>query len=297
MFSPGDGRLLRGRLISATEWAFGGGRMPSAAIVSGTDHAALPPTRLLPVSLRRLRSPGCIPWVVRRRPVIVVLLLAVHAALVGWQAVADSPTVDEVGHFAAGLEHWRHWKFDLYRVNPPLTRLVALAPVVSRVPTSDADAYLSGRVTAPRPEFRAGRVLAHELGARYCGLVVAARISGVGLAVLGGWLCYRWAAVVWGGSAGLLALGMWVFCPSIVGYGHLLTPDMGAAALGLAAAFTLRRWLARPSWGRAVAAGTVLGLAELTKTVWLVAFGLWPVLWILYRLLDGTRPRLKRWSA
>ena len=45
------------------------------------------------------------------------------------------------------------------------------------------------------------------------------------------------------------------------------------------------RWLCRPSLGRATFAGLFLGLAELAKMVWVVLFVLWPILWVVSRML------------
>ena len=35
-----------------------------------------------------------------------------------------------------------------------------------------------------------------------------------------------------------------------------------------------------PSWPRGISTGVVLGLAELTKTTWIVLYALWPLLWL-----------------
>ena len=51
-----------------------------------------------------------------------------------------------------------------------------------------------------------------------------------------------------------------------------------------------RRWLMTPSWAGALKAGLVLGLAELTKTTWIVLYAIWPLLW-LFRGHRGSRPR------
>ncbi|MGO8746687.1 MAG: hypothetical protein ACLQNE_11920, partial [Thermoguttaceae bacterium] len=53
------------------------------------------------------------------------VILAAQAALLAWGAWRHSPTVDEVGSIVAGISHWKLGRFDLYRVNAPLVRLVA----------------------------------------------------------------------------------------------------------------------------------------------------------------------------
>src|SRR5262245_38407414 len=68
----------------------------------------------------------------RPGPVLALAaLLAAQPALLAWAATRHSPSIDEVGHLAAGLHHWRTGTFDLYRVNPPLVRFLATAPLAA----------------------------------------------------------------------------------------------------------------------------------------------------------------------
>ncbi len=70
----------------------------------------------------------------------------------------------------------------------------------------------------------------------------------------------------------------------------MITPDMGATAFGVTAAYVFWRWLKRPGWMLALAAGVALGLALLTKTTWIILFGLWPALWLLRQVSGGRKP-------
>jgi len=51
-----------------------------------------------------------------------------HSVIFCAGAVNRFPVVDEIGHLPAGISHWRYERFDLYRVNPPLVRLIASFP-------------------------------------------------------------------------------------------------------------------------------------------------------------------------
>jgi hypothetical protein len=113
-----------------------------------------------------------------------------------------------------------------------------------------------------------------------------ARWACIPFGLLGAYVCLRWARELYGHLAGLLALTLWCFSPNVIAHAQLITPDAGATAMGVAAAYCLWRWLKAPTWGRAVVAGLVLGLAELTKTTWIVLFGLWPLLWIVWKLTE-----------
>ena len=70
----------------------------------------------------------------------------------------------------------------------------------------------------------------------------------------------------------------------------MITPDMGATALGVTATYVFWKWLKRPGWMLALAAGMALGLALLTKTTWIILFALWPALWLLWQASGGRKP-------
>ena len=59
---------------------------------------------------------------------MVAVLLSIHALLVGWIGWGMCPNMTEPGHMAASV-YFRHTlRFDVFRVNPPLTRMVTALP-------------------------------------------------------------------------------------------------------------------------------------------------------------------------
>ncbi|MGH7139772.1 MAG: hypothetical protein ACREHD_28865, partial [Pirellulales bacterium] len=56
-----------------------------------------------------------------------------------WLAARHSPTIHEMAHLPAGICHWQYGMFELYRVNPPLPRMVAALPVLFCRPKTDRD--------------------------------------------------------------------------------------------------------------------------------------------------------------
>jgi len=67
---------------------------------------------------------------------VVLLLLTTHATLLAYAATRHSPTYNEPGHLVAGISHWQFGRFELYRVNPPLSHMVAALPVLAAEPKS-----------------------------------------------------------------------------------------------------------------------------------------------------------------
>jgi 4-amino-4-deoxy-L-arabinose transferase-like glycosyltransferase len=218
-------------------------------------------------------------------------LLLTHAALAAWSATLHTPSNDEVAHLPAGVSHWQWGRFDLYNVNPPLVRLLAALPVVLARPATDWKSFDA----ASRSEWAVGSDFIAVNGERSWRLFTLARWACVPLSLLGAWVCYRWAGELYGRWAGLLALALWCFGPNLLAHAQLITPDAGAASLGVAAGYCFWRWLRQPTWGRTVAAGLLLGLAELSKMTWVILFALWPLLWALWRVRGAAPPAARNW--
>ena len=176
-------------------------------------------------------SPRSIIPAANRRGWVIPAALLCHIVLLVWGAADHSPSVDEVGHMAAGVSHWQFGRFDLYRVNPPLVRLVAAIPVVLSQPETDW-----GDFPSARPEFSCGRTFIEKSGARSLWLFTIARWACIPFSLLGARMCYLWGRDLYGAAAGRLACLLWCFSPTILGQAQMITPDTGATAFGLAAA-------------------------------------------------------------
>jgi hypothetical protein len=151
----------------------------------------------------------------------VVAILALHAAMLGWGAYRHSPTAEEIAYLPAGLSHWQLGRFDLADVSPPLVRIVAAIPVLCARPIYDWKSY------EPDAESRSAHAVGVDFivanGPRAFWLFTLSRLACIPFSLIGGFLCYRWAGDLYGLSAGILALLLWCFNPSILGTGQLKT--------------------------------------------------------------------------
>ena len=222
-----------------------------------------------------------IPTSPRADAVLLLVILLTHAILLAWGGACHSPVWDEPGHLLAGVSHWQFGTFDLYRVNPPLVRMVAALPVLAAGVRTDWSNY------DPTPGARSERMIRADFvrvnGIRIFWLHTLARWACIPFSVVGAVTCYCWARELYGRGPGLLAATLWSFCPNILGHAQLFTPDAAGSAMGVLAAYLFWRWLGEPSVGRALAAGLGLGFAELSKSTWLVLFLLWPLVWFALR--------------
>lgn len=195
----------------------------------------------------------------------VATLLGAHAGLLFYGACVHSPTLNEPAHLVAGISYWRFGRFDLYKVNPPLVRLLSAIPVLLSGSAMDWHHIDEGPLA--RPEFVLGEDFVAANGEWSLWLFTMARWTCIPLSLLGAVVCYRWAKELYGPGPGLLALTLWCFCPNIIAHGQLITPDAAATSLAVAACYTFWRWLKEPTWWHTLVSGIVLGVAELANIV------------------------------
>ncbi|MEW4487643.1 glycosyltransferase family 39 protein [Thalassoglobus sp. JC818] len=224
--------------------------------------------------------------------VTIISLMVVHTGLVAWASWRYSPTQDEIGHLAAGLGVWKFQDFSLYRVNPPLVRTIAAAPLLFVDHEEDWSEYHPGATI--RQEFDLGQRLFVANGTNSLWMLSLARWSCLPLTLIGLLICWQWGREIAGEPAGLVAASFWCFSPNIIGHGALITSDIAGASCGLLAAWQFSRWLERPSWRHAFLAGLSLGLALLSKLSWVVFFPIWPMLWVSSRVLTQSPRDLKK---
>jgi hypothetical protein len=215
---------------------------------------------------------------------LCAIVLTIHAIMLAWSAYRHSPVFDEWGHLPAGVSHWKHGRYDLYRVNPPLVRMVAALPLLcfdSQMDLPSAPAY-----GLSRPEFdNIGSIQNDEFFFHF----TLGRWVCISFSLLGGIVCFLWGRDLYNPLAGFAALLLWCFSPTVLGHAQFLTPDCAAASFGLLASYLFWKWLRDPGWTWAFLAGIALGLALLTKFTWIILPALWPCLWLLWKIPCKTK--------
>ena len=195
----------------------------------------------------------------------------------------------EVAHLGAAAYFWKTGQFDLFHVNPPLGRMIAGIPIILSGPKYDFSNY------SPRPqdrsEWKVGMAfVAANKPQEVRRMVFLGRCMLIPIILLGGWFGFLLASEIFGSISGIVFLILWSFSPLFLGWGATLCPDMMAASLGMVAAYAFRRWTNQATWKNALISGLAIGLLPLAKTTWIVAFGLFPLLW----LLSTNRPTWKQ---
>ena len=217
----------------------------------------------------------------RRTKLFVFSLVLIHTALLARGAFVHSPTTDEGPMLVAGISHWELGRFELYRVTAPLVRLVAAIPAIIMGAETSWDRFHDA--PGSRAEYAVGFDFYDINGPRALWFITLGRWALIPFSLLGLIVCFLWARDLFGSNAGVLAATLWCFSPSILANAQLIMTDAAGAALFLTANYCYWYWLQEPSWSRAFCGGILFGLLQLTKGTFVILFGLWPVLWLVYR--------------
>lgn len=218
------------------------------------------------------------------RRILLIVVLTLHAGLLAWSGYCHSPTYSELFLLPAGVSHLKFGRFDLYRVNPPLIRMVAAIPVFMMKHDEDWRDYDADPLN--RAEYAVGLAFFTANDSQSIWFVILGRWICIPFSILGGLVCYWWANQLYGIVSGFIALILWTTSPYILGHAALLTSDAHAAALGVAATYALWRWLQQPNLESTLLAGIALGIVQLSKLTFVSLIPVWPLLWIAYRLSD-----------
>lgn len=215
-------------------------------------------------------------------------LLALFALQAEIALRRDSVTIDEFVHLPIGLHALYTGDVRQDPINTHLPRMIAALPLL-----------LSPPAFAPPAAAQSWGLGYHFMEANaadYQPTFERARRMIVLLSLVAAALTARWALELYGPLASLVALGFFVFTPSLLAHGHLVTLDMAGTLGFLLALFACWRFLGRPSLGGAALVGLAVGLANLLK---LSAFALVAdiaALWLIRALVErGDGPRLADW--
>lgn len=204
----------------------------------------------------------------------VTVLLLTMVAEVAFSTMQQSPSWDEGDHIYAGYMNWKNAEYDLNPEHPPLVKLVATLPLVPldlKVAPREGrnfklEAYLGGRELIFRndPKY-GGKYSADSLLLR---VHLAAMVFGLILAVV----LFIAGREMFGTAAGLIAMALYVFDPSVLANAPYVTTDTAASCSFFATVYLFYRFMKEASLKRAAAVGAVLGLALVSKHSTIVLF-------------------------
>jgi 4-amino-4-deoxy-L-arabinose transferase-like glycosyltransferase len=232
----------------------------------------------------------------------VLALVSVQFLALGLvQAWRDSPTFDEMFHLAGGVTALTDHQLRVTPEHPPLPKVLAALPSLAAHPVvphgetwRHGDGYTYG-VEFLRAQADAGKLQR---------VTFLSRLVPLAIAIGTGWALYALAAGLFGRTAGLLAGGLWLTTPLVLGLGHIDGNDVGFTLSVVLAALALVRYLRAPTWLNAgivgIAGGATLlmritGLAVVPVLAAIVVLVAWPRLSV--GLLRGGLVLVVAWAT
>ena len=190
---------------------------------------------------------------------------------------------DEAHHLYDGYLILTRHDFRANAEVPPLIKIAAALPILHdhpRLPTPSGkpqteDAFLSGR--------------AFVFGNGGDRLLFPARMACMVFSLLTAWLVFVAGRQLFGVLPSLCALFLFVFDPTVLAHGTLVSTDMGSACFLLASVYGFYRYVTRPGWPWLLATGLFAGLAMVAKFTGIL------VAPMLFALAAAEAVRLRRW--
>ena len=189
----------------------------------------------------------------------------------------NSPTFDEPCHIYAGYLQWKH---GYVLLNPPLIRYALALPLLGM----DLKEPELGKGEYGWVEFKGGRDLAFQKDVN--SLIFRVRMTAAVFTLLLAFLIFAAAREMFGVGAGLIALGLIAFEPTLMGHSALATLDAGNALFMFGAIYAFYRYVKSPSVWRLMATGLIVGIALASKHSAILLFpmmGLLAIVEVLWR--------------
>jgi hypothetical protein len=191
---------------------------------------------------------------------------------------ANSQTIDEAAHLAAGYSYLATRDFRLNAEHPPLIKELLALPLFlgyglpfnpDPQEWNKRDAYAIGRHFLYKSALPADRMLALS---RFPNLL----LGGVLLALTG-----LWAYRLWGSRAAMLAMLLASLEPNLVAHSSVVTTDMGVTLFIFLAVYLLWEYVHLPTWKLLCGSAISTGMALVSK---FSAFLLIPIIALIVAL-------------
>jgi hypothetical protein len=201
----------------------------------------------------------------RRRdvtPLLAGALLLIYALASATSVRQQSITFDELAHLTGGMSSWIASDYRLFPQNGQFAQRWAALPLVVhgfRFPSLDQSAWWTSDLEAVGYQFLYG------VGNDHDALLWRARLAMISLGALLGFACYVWARRLFGRAAGLVALFVFAFSPSMLAHGPLATSDISAALMFTIALGAFWLVLHRASAFRVLGSALAMGVLFTTK--------------------------------
>jgi len=194
----------------------------------------------------------------------LVLICITSFGLMLYAAHGDSAIDDELAHIPAGYGYVHNLSYDLNPEHPPLIKALAMLPVLMFVnPTFPTN--IPAWTTEINGEWDMGNAFLYNSGNNANAIIQVGRVMPMLVTILTIILVYFLARRLMGKLWALLPTFLFALDPTVLGQGHYVTTDLGAAFGIVLAMFFFLKYIDDPSTKHLCYAGFAFGVAQLTK--------------------------------
>jgi hypothetical protein len=199
----------------------------------------------------------------------------------------DSLTFDEPAHITAGYASLRFCDARLNYEHPPLLKMLAAIPLLLLSPHFPLTA--PAWQEANNGQWETAFLFLYRSGNDPHRIAALAHLGPMAVTVLLGLMLFHWTRRWAGSGAAFLTLFLFVFSPTLLAHGRLVTNDV-AATLGVTlSGFTFARFISIPGGKTALLSGLALGVALLCKFSTFLLVPFMAALTLLWMGLDSKR--------
>lgn len=222
------------------------------------------------------------------------LLLGIMLVLMLGSYWNDAAIFDETAHIPAGYSYLFLRDYRLNPEHPPFIKAAAALPFLFyrvNFPTNT-----TGWMEEVNGQWEQGRVFLYEAGNNPDVILRLMRLPIIVLAVLFGWLAWRWVKKHFGHRVALLTLFFYAFSPTFIAHARLVTTDLGAALAFFIGLTAFINFLFRPTAKNILLAGLALGLAELIKFSLMLLVPIYGILLVGWVISRGNIDARRKWQ-
>ncbi|MFC1625339.1 ArnT family glycosyltransferase [Patescibacteria group bacterium] len=212
-------------------------------------------------------------------------LLGIMFILLFTSAWDDSATMDELAHIPSGYSYLSQKDFRLNPEHPPLIKDLSALPLLFL--NLNFPLNVPAWTTDINGQWDMGRIFLYESGNDADKMLRFSRFPIMLLALLFGWLFFKWTRGLYGEKVAFLALFFFAFSPTFLAHSRYVTTDIAAAFgffIGIAA---FLNFLFRGTRKSLIIAGIAFGIAQLLKFSLVILAPLYLVLGVLWIFLNN----------
>jgi predicted membrane-bound dolichyl-phosphate-mannose-protein mannosyltransferase len=236
---------------------------------------------------------------VKKQPFSVLFLLLALLLLFTILAVTSMPAVtyDEPNYVTAGYSYYKTRDYRLNFEHPPFAKLIAGFPLLFINPEIDFTSEAWTTATTPEAAYVMQWYFSKEFF-YYSNndpdqLLFYSRIPFILLGILLGIYVFRWATLLYGNKAGILALFFYSLSPNILAYTQLAITDVALTTFFFITLYYFWRWQETKTTADFMFCSVFLGLSLATKLTSVYLLAILALLMILRRdkkeiITDGT---------